>query len=139
MGGRINVHIETYGPTGSPWVCRSKSLDLWYLNVLMMEDKLCCLSHLCYWSVFLAFDLRKDIWESDKKIKGKVKGSSNLQKKSVWFCVMGFVFILDLLHQKDWKHQGIISLQANSTHILAKGFNWCPHKDLVQYKIWIVS
>lgn len=52
---------------------------------------------------------------------------------------MGFVFILDLLYQKDWKRQGIISLQANTTQILTKGFNLRPCKDLVQQKVWIVS
>lgn len=107
MSGRINVHIETYGQTGSPWVCSSNSLvaqyPCWETNSFVWA--------LCYASIFLGFDSRKNIREIDKKNKRKSERKFWLAEKDGWFCVMGLSFVLDLLYQKDWKHQGIFSLQ----------------------------
>lgn len=147
MSGRINVHIETYGQTLSvfdPWVCSSNSLGFWYLNTPAGRQILLSELSPLWIYIFLGFDPRKsdifiyflflfifhllsEIWYLTfgnliKKIKGKVKGSSNLQKKVCDFVWWDLIFF--------W----IFSIKRT---VNVKGFSPCKFSQKVSVHVHI--
>lgn len=100
-------------------------------TVWICSTLICWEGNFVVWAIFLDFELRKGAWES-KKNQGKVKRRSNLKNSilcdGLLYCSSGIFLPKGLEISRD------LPLQANTTQILNKGFDWHPHKDLAQYK-----